>query len=73
VRPGVVDPSGAAVMLDKLLHRTVVINLDGEFCRLSDIRDAADVPPPSRHRHPSTDTLTPAIRSSAGLSSTVRH
>ena len=36
------DTTVAAAMLDRLLHRSVVINLDGEFYRLRDHHAAAD-------------------------------
>jgi hypothetical protein len=36
------DTTVAAAMLDRLLHRSVVINLDGESYRLRDHHAAAD-------------------------------
>lgn len=36
------DTTVAAAMLDRLLHRSVVINLDGESYRLRDQRAAAE-------------------------------
>jgi len=38
------DTTVAAAMLDRLLHRSVVINLDGEFYRLRDHQAAAETP-----------------------------
>ena len=52
------DTTVAAAMLDRLLHRSVVINLDGESYRLRDHRN----PAPNHHRHPPTTTLTAAHR-----------
>ena len=52
------DTNVAAAMLDRLLPRSVVINLDGESYRLRNHHAAADTLP-SHHRHPPTDTQTP--------------
>ena len=50
------DTTVAAAMLDRLLHRSVVLNLDGESYRLRDHHAAAEKPPPNNHRHPPTTT-----------------
>jgi DNA replication protein DnaC len=56
------DTTFAAAMLDRLLHPSVVINLDGESYRLRDQQAAAETLPPNHHRHPPTAPLTAAHR-----------
>jgi hypothetical protein len=45
----------------RLLHQSVVINLDGESYRLRDHHAAADTLRRATYRHPPTDTADPAI------------
>ena len=56
------DTTVAAAMLDRLLHRSVVLNLDGDSYRLRDHHARSRNPPPHHHRHPPTATLTTATR-----------
>ena len=46
------DTTVAAAMLDRLLHRSVVLNLDGESYRLRDHHAAAETLRTRHHRHP---------------------
>ena len=48
------DTTVAAAMLDRLLHRSVVLNLDGDSYRLRDHHARADKLRRSHHRHPPT-------------------
>ena len=47
-------------MLDRLLHRSVVLNLDGDSYRLRDHHARTDTLRAHHHRHPPTTTLTTA-------------
>jgi DNA replication protein DnaC len=49
----------AAAMLDRLLHRSIVFNLDGDSYRLCDQNARAETPP-NDHRNTSTTTVTVA-------------
>ena len=51
------DTTVAAAMLDRLLHRSVVLNLDGDSYRLR-AHHAQRHPATSHHRHPPTPILT---------------
>ena len=56
------DTTVAAAMLDRLLHRSVVITLDGESYRLRDHHAAADTlraPPPAPDDEPTNLTTEP--------------
>jgi hypothetical protein len=53
------DTTVAAALLDRLLHRSVVLNLDGDSYRLRATTPAAKPSALSDHRHPPTATLTP--------------
>ncbi len=53
------DTTVAAAMLDRLLHRSVVLNLDGDSYRLRD-HHAGRRPQIHRDRHPPTATVTTA-------------
>ena len=64
------DTTVAAAMLDRLLHRSVVINLDGDSYRLRDHHARTDTPPPHHHRHPPTTTLNTASRWGISMSTT---
>ena len=55
------DTTVAAAMLDRLLHRSVVLNLDGDSYRLRD-HHARTATPPNHHRHPPPADLTPPHR-----------
>jgi hypothetical protein len=51
-------------MLDRLLHRSVVLNLNGDSYRLRNHHTRTDTLPARRHRqHPSTPVLTTATES----------
>lgn len=56
------DTTVAAAMLDRLLHRSVVLNLDGDSYRLRDHNARHQHPPTHHHRQPPTTTLTTAQR-----------
>ncbi len=51
------DTTVAAAMLDRLLHRSVVLNLDGDSYRLRDHQARSNKLEP-HHRHPPTAILT---------------
>ncbi len=52
------DTTVAAAMLDRLLHRSVVLNLDGDSYRLRDHHAQERGPPTNSDRHPPTATVT---------------
>ena len=55
------DTTVAAAMLDRLLHRSVVLNLDGDSYRLRDHHARTDTLRARHHRkHPPTPILTTA-------------
>ena len=65
------DTTVAAAMLDRLLHRSVVINLDGDSYRLRDHHARNRTTPPNGHRrHPTTTTLTTASGWGISMSTT---
>ena len=64
------DTTVAAAMLDRLLHRSVVLNLDGDSYRLRDHHARTDTPPPHHHRHPPTTTLNTASGWGISMSTT---
>ena len=64
------DTTVAAAMLDRLLHRSVVINLDGDSYRLRDHHARNEPTPPHHHRHPPTATLTTASGWGISMSTT---
>ncbi len=60
------DTTVAATLLDRLLHRSVVLNLDGDSYRLREHHARGESPARRHHRHPPTTTLTPrCVRANA--------
>ena len=54
------DNTVVAAMLDRLLHRSVVLNLDGDSYRLRDPQRPIREPPQIDHRNPATATVNTA-------------
>ena len=53
------DPMIAAAMLDRLLHRSVVLNINGDSYRMRSHRARAEADPPGRGQHVTTNQPEP--------------